>query len=564
MTIKHKLRLLFLGFILIIVGISLYTKYNLHKIDKDNVLLDTLYIPASEAITQINKNMTEFRLLESSHLLSTSSDAMNSKEQDMLRVKDKLFDEVNKLTSMKLSDKVMEDMEEIQEDIKEYFLINQQLLSASKQYNSSENIGSINKSSAIYNNQSANEFTKLMKDLEKVSEDIRYLEKIANNDLAGYIASTINNMKPMLIIILMICITLLVLLEKNVIKALLSLSTNMEQVSSGDLSTVIEGENRSDEIGIMARSLDIFRKSLIKNKELEEQAQKQAAISAEEKRKEILGFADNFEKTVKMIVDMVAAATAEMEATAKELEVDSSKASEEIQQLSTTFIQGNNNLQGVSKATNEFSGAIGEITTQITNSREHVRKASEQTEKVNSVVLELESKAKAITGIIDIINNITSQIDLLALNATIEAARAGEMGKGFAVVANEVKALATQTSKATEQINIQISGIQSSTEQAVSSIQGITESVKTIHQTTASIASAVEEQNATSAYIAESMAQVASFSNSINKNIEKVGQSTIHSGTATEQMAIATDDLLKQVSALQDEVNKFLSSLRNN
>ncbi len=336
----------------------------------------------------------------------------------------------------------------------------------------------------------------------------------------------------------------------------------MHTVLGGDTKQEVPFITRKDELGSVAKALESVRSNMIAKQELEVSSVQQAKEAEEGRRKNLLSFANSFENTVKGIVDMVASAATEMDATARELEQYANNAKKETQSLSSSSVQTNSNIQGVSKATNEFTNAVNEISSQVTNSREYARKASEQTDKVNAVVLDLETKANAINGIIDIINNITSQIDLLALNATIEAARAGEMGKGFAVVANEVKALATQTSKATEQINVQISGIQTSTGKAVSSIQDITESVKVINQNSASIASAVEEQNATSSYIAESIAKVASMSSTVNTSVEKVAVASAHSETSASQMVSAAGDLLKQISSLQNEVNKFLSSLR--
>ncbi len=362
--------------------------------------------------------------------------------------------------------------------------------------------------------------------------------------------------------IILVCLVPL-LSSYSLFNPLATLIASMNMIVNNDKDKEVPFTSRTDEIGNIAKALEIFRLNAVEKDQLENQAKEQVHKSAEERRKSLLVFANSFETTVKAIVDTVATASTKMNITARELEQLSNHAQQETNQLSSTSVQTNTNIQGVSKATAEFNSAVNEISTQVTNSLEYARRAAEQTDKVGSVVLDLETKAKAISSIIDIINNITSQIDLLALNATIEAARAGDMGKGFAVVANEVKALATQTSKATEQINIQISGIQSSTNKAVVAIHEITESVKTINQNSASIASAVEEQSVSTSYIAESISQVALMSNSVSVGVEKVAESSVHSGTAASQMVSAAEDLLKQSSMLQNEVDKFLFSLKS-
>ena len=362
--------------------------------------------------------------------------------------------------------------------------------------------------------------------------------------------------------IILVCLVPL-LSSHSVFSPLTTLIASMNMIVNNEKDKEVPFTSRTDEIGNIAKALEVFRLNALEKDRLEGQAKEQVYKSAEERRASLLVFANSFETSVKAIVDKVANASTKMNATARELEQLSNHAQQESSQLSATSEQTNTNIQGVSKATAEFNSAVNEISTQVTNSLEYARRASEQTDKVSSVVIDLENKAKAISSIIDIINNITSQIDLLALNATIEAARAGNMGKGFAVVANEVKALATQTSKATEQINIQISGIQSSTNKAVVAINEITESVKTINQNSASIASAVEEQSVSTSYIAESISQVATMSNSVSMGVEKVAESSSHSGTAASQMVSAAEDLLKQSSMLQNEVDKFLSSLKS-
>lgn len=337
----------------------------------------------------------------------------------------------------------------------------------------------------------------------------------------------------------------------------------MHQILLGNTNLDVPFIEREDEIGEMAKALDKFKVNNIASKDRENQAKQQEKKIIEEKRNELMNLSNDFEKNVKNISDIVVSAATEMDVTARELNQISNRTQTETKELATISIQTSNDMQTVSKAMNEFTSAINEINKQVTNSREYAGRATVQADSISNVVTDLSSNANAITGIIDIINNITSQIDLLALNATIEAARAGESGKGFAVVANEVKALATQTSKATEQINIQISAIQKSTNKAVEAIKEITASVKTINQNSTSIASAVEEQNVTASYVADNVSKVAIMSNTLNTGVEKVESASSNSSNASSKMLIATEDLLKQTNMLQSEVNKFLSSLIN-
>jgi methyl-accepting chemotaxis protein len=193
---------------------------------------------------------------------------------------------------------------------------------------------------------------------------------------------------------------------------------------------------RTDEIGAIANAIEVFRFHNEEKLILEESAKQQEIKSQKERHDHLLHFASNFENTVKEIADTVALAATRMDKTAKDLAQQASSIQEETTQLASASVKTNSNIQGVSEASNGFSMAATKITTQVTRALEYTDKTSKQTDSINEVVLDLESKAKAISSILDLINHITSQIELLALNATIEAARAGELGKGFAVVAN--------------------------------------------------------------------------------------------------------------------------------
>ena len=431
----------------------------------------------------------------------------------------------------------------------------------------------VNDARAVLNALGGNNIDSKLAKFEASFKEINAESNLLNTRMSNFISITSkegdvllnDSFKESIIItsfsIILVCLVSL-FSNFNLFSPLTEIVKVMNLIVNNDLSKEVPFISRTDEVGDIAKALEVFRSTVLEKEKLEEQAKQQVKKSEDDRRNSMLSFSNQFETSIKGIVDMVDLAVKKMDTTALQLEQLAIHTQEETTLLSSTSVQANTNMQGVSKATNEFSSSVNEISIQVTNSLEYARRVAEQADKVNTVVVDLEAKASAISSIIDIINGITSQIDLLALNATIEAARAGDMGKGFAVVANEVKALATQTSKATEQINFQISGIQTSTNKAVMAVQEITTSVRTINQNSASIVSAVEKQNTTSSYIADGISQVANMSGSVVLGVEKVADSSNHSGKAASQMVSAAGDLLKQSGMLQSEVDKFLSSLK--
>lgn len=414
------------------------------------------------------------------------------------------------------------------------------------------------------------------RDLNRLQDNILLLEQesqVLDKMLGDHIAKLEKNSKVALkasqkeaLLVTSFCIILVCLASLfsslNLFRPLAEIIKIMNQMTKSNVMQEVPFAQRDDEVGDIAKALEVFRSTSVEKERIEEQAKNQVRQAEDNRRNAMMSVSNQFETSIKRIVDTVAAAVKKMDVTALGLEQLAINTQKETELLSSTSAQSNDNIQGVSKATSGFITAINEISVQINNSLEYAKRVAEQADKVNSEVVDLESKAKAISSIIDIINGITSQIDLLALNATIEAARAGEMGKGFAVVANEVKALATQTSKATEQINFQISGIQDSTNKAVISIQEIASSVKTINQNSSSIVVAVEKQNSTGTYISESISKVVEMSNAVALGAEKMKASSSNSGQSASQMVASAGDLLKQSELLQSEVNKFLSSLK--
>lgn len=264
---------------------------------------------------------------------------------------------------------------------------------------------------------------------------------------------------------------------------------------------------------------------------------------------------------VKEVVDVVASAATELQASAETMSSSAEESSRQSAAVSTAAEQASSNVQTVASAAEELSSSIGEINRQVSQSTEIAKNAVDEANRTNAVIQGLAGAAEKIGEVVNLINDIASQTKLLALNATIEAARAGEAGKGFAVVASEVKNLADQTSKATTQIASQIGGMQSETQNAVTAINQIGATIGKIAEIATTIASAVEEQGAATQEIARNVQQAASGTLEVSNNITGVTEAAAQTGSAASEILQASNELSRQADQLRTEIETFLSRL---
>ena len=265
--------------------------------------------------------------------------------------------------------------------------------------------------------------------------------------------------------------------------------------------------------------------------------------------------------SVKEVVDTVASSAREMEATAQSMSATAEETSRQATAATTGIEASNTNVQTVATASEELSSSISEVARQVAESAEIAKVAVSEAGKTNSQVEALLESAQKVGEVVNLISDIAKQTNLLALNATIEAARAGDAGKGFAVVAGEVKNLASQTAKATDEISSQISAIQGATGEAASAIKGIAKTITKIDEIASTIASAVEQQGAATQEIARNAQQAAEGSGEVSTNVSGVKEAATETGTSSSQVLDAAKGLAEQSEQLSGHVEKFLKSL---
>ncbi|MGV8998327.1 MAG: methyl-accepting chemotaxis protein [Parvibaculaceae bacterium] len=335
----------------------------------------------------------------------------------------------------------------------------------------------------------------------------------------------------------------------------------MKRLADHDLTTIVEGIDRKDEIGSMAGAVQVFKDNMIKGDELA--AAQAAENEAKQKRAARLeALTSSFETKVGSLVQSLSAAATEMESTASSMTDLAEQGNSKAMLVATASEQTSANVQTVATATEELSASIQEISQQVANSSRIANQAVEDARATDAVVQELAVGAQKIGEIIQLINDIAGQTNLLALNATIEAARAGDAGKGFAVVASEVKSLATQTAKATDEISAQITQIQNATGQAVSAINGIGATIQQMSEIAGAIAAAVEEQGAATLEISRNVQQAAQGTEEVSRSIIDVKQASTDTGAASAQVLGAAGELARNSNDLSSEVDSFLAGVK--
>ena len=337
----------------------------------------------------------------------------------------------------------------------------------------------------------------------------------------------------------------------------------MTRLAGGELRITVPALDNRDEIGEMAQAVQVFKENALEVERLKAEREAQDRRAVEEKKRSMNQFADGFESSVKHVVSAVSSAAEQLQRTAQSMSANADQTSRQCTIVAAAAEQASANVQTVASATEELTSSINEISRQVSESSRIGSLAVEEANRANTTVNGLSEAAQKIGVVVNLINEIASQTNLLALNATIEAARAGEAGKGFAVVASEVKNLANQTAKATEDIQAQVGQMQSVTGSTVDAIKNITGTIRRMSEISTTIASAVEEQGAATREIARNVSEASKGTQEVSSNISGVAQAAGETGRDAGETLSAANNLGTESQTLSREVERFISTVRH-
>ena len=541
--------------LLIMLAMGLLAINRLSVVNDQSTIIATNWLPSVDITDKLNMNTSDLRIAQGTHIMSTSDEEMAKAEAE-IEAQNKTIAENRKIYEPLLSsaeEKALYDKFSQQWD--EYLQKSQKVIELSRQNKNDE-------AAALFKGEARQHF-------DDASVTLAALAKLNKDgaDAASAEGDAIYASARLIVIVSLVAAIIFgfvaaYLLVRGISRPASAIAATLQTMSTGNLDIQVPETDRADEMGDIAKASLVFQEGMIKARKLDQEAKQEAERQAERGR-QMEKAVTAFETVITEVVAVVSSAATELQATAQTLSATAEETAQQSTAVAAATEEMSQNVQTVASATEELSASISEISGQVSESTRIVGAAVEQANDTNAKVKSLSEAAQKIGEVVNLINDIAGQTNLLALNATIEAARAGEAGKGFAVVASEVKALATQTSRATDEIAAQIRSIQEATDQSATAIGAITQTIGRVNEISTGIASAVEEQGAATQEISRNVQQAAAGSAEVSSNIVGVTQASQQTSAGSTQVLSAASELANNGERLKREVDTFLHKVRS-
>ncbi len=552
-------RKLFIAPTIAIVLLSLMAPLALKSLGDQSQLLEkltTVEVDKSATVAALERAIPEAGGLANRLIaLASNSDDEKALEKLSAQMEKRLADAtamIAKLSGMELNSQEREIVGDLDKILKAYAGTSKQVAAM---------VGADVPTAYMIGGNGEKSYAELLTKLDSLLEIERAQAAAAHESSMAAARSTRIGFIALFLAAVVISVLVNIVISRTIGGSISRLAVSTLKLAEGDVNVTVEGVGRKDEIGMLAGALGTFRQNAIEKARIEEE-QRGRHEQAAARQRTIEGYIAGFEGQVRQALEALAGASTQMLTTSDKLSTTAESSTRQVKAAASASEEASSNVQTVAAASEELSASIAEISQQVSRAATIAGRAVDEARQTDETVQGLSVAAQKIGEVVKLINDIAGQTNLLALNATIEAARAGEAGKGFAVVASEVKSLATQTAKATEEISSQIASVQGVTKQTVDAIKRIGGTIGEVSAVATSIASAVEEQGAATQEISRNTQQAAQRTKDVSENVAGVTEGANATGAAASGVKSAAESLSEQAERLRGQVNDFLGKIR--